>query len=60
MFRSNDVDDMGIVIDKKLKHLIKNGNVFEGRFIVKGEEILVGKFTSDSPNLKVMFKYNTK
>lgn len=60
MFRSNDIDDMGIVIDKKLKHLIKNGNVFEGRFIVKGEEILVGKFTSDSPNLKVMFKYNTK
>ena len=60
-FRSNDIDDMGIVIDKKCSHLKKIENVFEGKFILKGEEILIGKFTQDNPgNLKVMVKYNIK
>ena len=60
-FRSDDIDDMGIVIDKKCSHLEKNENVFEGKFIVKGDEILIGKFTPDNPgNLKVMIKYNIK
>ena len=60
-FSSNDIEDMGIVIDKKCMHLDKKDNYFEGKFIVKGEEILIGKFTADNPgNLKVMVKYNIK
>ena len=52
---------MGIVVDKKCIHLKKNDNIFEGNFTLKGEEILVGKFTSDNPgNLKVMIKYKIK
>ena len=60
-FKSNDIEDMGIVIEKKCIHLKKNDNIFEGNFTLKGEEILVGKFTSDNPgNLKVMIKYKIK
>ena len=60
-FKSNDIEDMGIVVDKKCIHLKKNDNIFEGNFTLKGEEILVGKFTSDNPgNLKVMIKYKIK
>ena len=60
-FSSNDIEDMGIVVDKKCIHLEKNGNIFEGKFVVKGEEVLVGKFTPDNPgNLKVMIKYSIK
>ena len=60
-FKSNDIEDMGIVINKKCSHLTKNDNIFEGSFTLGGEEILVGKFTADNPgNLKVMFKYNIK
>jgi hypothetical protein len=52
---------MVIVVDKKCKHLNKIDNYFEGKFVIKGEEILVGKFTPDNPgNLKVMVKYNIK
>ena len=60
-FSSNDIEDMGIVVDKKCIHLDKNENVFEGKFFIKGEEVLVGKFTHDNPgNLKVMMKYSIK
>ena len=60
-FSSNDIENMGIVVDKKCIHLNKNDNVFEGKFIVKGEEVLVGKFTPDNPgSLKVMMKYSVK
>ena len=60
-FSSNEIDDMGIVIDKKCIHLKKNYDTFMGKFIVVGEEILVGKFDSDNPgNLKVMIKYKVR
>ena len=60
-FSSNDIDDMGIVIGKKCVHLKKNGNNFEGKFTLKGDEVLIGKFTPDNPgSLKVMIKYNIK
>lgn len=60
-FKSNDIEDMGIVVDKKCVHLKKKENIFEGTFKLKGEEVLVGKFTADNPgNLKVMIKYKVK
>ena len=60
-FSSNNIEDMGMVVDKKCVHLTREGNTFHGKFIVKGDEILVGKFTPDNPkSLKVMVKYNIK
>ena len=60
-FISNDIDEMGIVIDKKCTHLEKIDGSFMGKFFVSGEEILVGKFEKDNPgNLKVMMKYKVK
>ena len=60
-FISNEIYDMGVVIDKKCTHLKKVDNIFEGKFTIKGEEILVGKFDIDNPgNLKVMIKYKVK
>ena len=58
-FSSNDIDDMGIVVNKKCFHLDKKGNIFEGKYTLKGDEVLVGKFTPDNPrSLKVMAKYS--
>ncbi len=60
-FNSKTIGDMGIVVNKKCVHLDKKDNNFEGKFVIKGEEVLVGKFTADKPgNLKVMVKYNIK
>ena len=60
-FSSDEIDDMGIVINKKCTHLEKSGNIFEGKFTVTGDEILVGKFDKiNSGNLKVMIKYQVK
>ena len=60
-FSSNEIDDMGIVINKKCAHLEKIGNVFSGKFVITGDEILVGKFDQSNPgNLKVMIKYQVK
>ena len=60
-FSSEEIDDMGIVINKKCTHLEKSGNIFEGKFTVTGDEILVGKFDKiNSGNLKVMIKYQVK
>ena len=52
---------MGMVVDKKCVHLTREGKIFQGKFVIKGDEILVGKFTPDNPkSLKVMVKYNIK
>ena len=60
-FSSNNIDDMGMVVDKKCVHLTREGKIFQGKFVIKGDEILVGKFTPDNPkSLKVMVKYNIK
>ena len=60
-FSSNEIDDMGIVINKKCFHLEKIGNTFTGKFMITGDEILVGKFDeTNSGNLKVMIKYQVK
>jgi len=60
-FSSNNIEDMGIVVDKKCVHLTRDGNTFQGTYVIKGDEILVGKFTPDNPkSLKVMVKYNIK
>ena len=57
-FSSNEIEDMGIAINKKCVHLEKIGNVFSGKFMITGDEILVGKFDKSNPgNLKVMIKY---
>ena len=61
-FSSNEIDDMGVVIDKKCMHLQKmDDNTFVGKFTISGDEILVGKFDIDKPgNLKVMIKYKVR
>ena len=61
-FKSNDIEDMGVVADKKCEHLVKNEEgIFEGSLIIKNDEVLVGKFEPDNPkSLKVMVKYNVK
>ena len=60
-FTSNNIDEMGIVVDKKCTHLEKKDGSFMGKFLVCGEEILIGKFEKDNPgNLKVMMKYKVK
>ena len=60
-FTSNNIDEMGIVVDKKCTHLENKDGSFIGKFLVSGEEILVGKFEKDNPgNLKVMMKYKVK
>ena len=61
-FKSNDIEDMGVVADKKCEHLKKKEEgIFEGNFTIKNEEVLVGKFTPDNPkSLKVMVKYKVK
>lgn len=58
---SNNIEDMGMVVDKKCIHLKREGNIFKEKIVIKGDEILVGKFTEDNPkSLKVMVKYNIK
>ena len=61
-FKSNDIEDMGVVADKKCEHLVKNEEgIFEGSLVIKNDEVLVGKFEPDNPkSLKVMVKYNVK
>lgn len=60
-YTSNEIDDMGVVIDKKCMHLQKVDNTFMGKFIISGDEILVGKFELDNPkNMKVMIKYKVR
>ncbi len=52
---------MGVVIDKKCMHLQKVDDTFMGKFIISGDEILVGKFELDNPkNMKVMIKYKVR
>ena len=58
---SDEIDDMGVVIDKKCMHLQKVDDTFMGKFIISGDEILVGKFELDNPkNMKVMIKYKVR
>ena len=60
-FSSNEIDDMGIVINQKCMHLQKVDDTFIGKFIISGDEILVGKFELDNPkNMKVMIKYKVR
>ena len=57
-FTSNDINDMGIYINKKCIHLEKKfGNEFQGKFVVSGDEIVIGKFVENEPGLKGMVKY---
>ena len=60
-FTSNEIDDMGVVINQKCMHLQKVDDTFIGKFIISGDEILVGKFELDNPkNMKVMIKYKVR
>jgi hypothetical protein len=60
-FTSNEIDDMGVVINQKCMHLQKVDDTFFGKFIISGDEILVGKFELDNPkNMKVMIKYKVR
>ena len=60
-FSSEEIDDMGVVINQKCMHLQKVDDTFFGKFLVTGDEILVGKFDLDNPkNMKVMIKYKVR
>ena len=60
-FTSNEIDDLGVVINGKSTHLQKVDDTFIGKFIIAGDEILVGKYDLDKPgNMKVMIKYKVR
>ena len=60
-YTSEEIDDMGVVINQKCMHLQKVDDTFMGKFIIAGDEILVGKFELDNPkNMKVMIKYKVR